>query len=158
MNTKKILILFCAIMAFAVGCSDKGSAGDGLDEGGDSFGVSYRGDVHVVQQDETVFTKSDVEVVLMETDARLLDMQMLKVSFAASMPIELDITVKGISYVKIADSTVISGDNLVPIAMGGEFPKYTIKNLTGTEKDGVLEFSMMCGDFPLSYSGCKVTD
>ena len=115
-------------------------------------GISYVGSVSVTQDDGSVFTKDDVEVVV-TASGNMAEMKMLKVKFASAMPVELDMTVLGIAYERKPDGYAVSGNDLIPIAMGGEFPAYTITGLSGTSANGSLTFSMRCGKYPLQYSG-----
>ena len=147
---RKILIALAAAL-IAVSCSKKEPE---TPQDGDisSDVVSYIGTVSVDQNDGTVFTKDNVEVQIVAVGGNtVVDMRMLNVNFSAAMPIELDMTVPGISR----KGKSISGDNIVPIAMGGSFPRYTITALTGTVENQAISFSMMCGDYPLSYSGTR---
>ena len=137
--------------AVCVGCTTEPEDG-GKKTDDPAGGISYVGDVSVTQDDGSVFTKHNVEVVMTRTE-NTLEMRMLKVSFAAAMPIELDMTVNGISCRQTAGGYTFSGDNLIPTAMGGEFPAYTITGLSGSGSDRSLTFSMTCGRYPLSYSG-----
>ena len=81
-------------------------------------------------------------------------MKMMKVKFAEEMPLTLDMTVSGINYTSSGTKTLISGDQIVPTAMGGEFPAYTITGMSGEiTNEGNIRFSMKCGTFPLSFEG-----
>jgi hypothetical protein len=39
--------------------------------------------------------------------------------------------------------------------MGGEFPNYTITDLAGEVTTQSISFELMCGEYPLSFSGEK---
>ena len=149
---KKTLSLLIFFAVLCIGCTKTDDGGTDKKNDNPTGGISYVGDVAVTQDDGTDFIKKDVEVVMTRTE-NTMKMEMLKVSFAAAMPIELDMTVEGISFRQTSDGYAISGDNLVPTAMGGAFPAYTITNLAGGSSDGRLTFSTMCGHYPLRYSG-----
>jgi len=150
---KKLLILLVAAATLASSCSKEKIEND-KGETGDTNGMSYVGDVKVTQDDGSVFTKPDIEVII-SPSGNTARMQMLKVSFAPTMPIQLDMTVNGISHTRTQSGYTLSGNGLVPIAMGGEFPAFTITGLSGEGSDGGLVFRMKCGRFPLEYSGTR---
>lgn len=113
----------------------------------------YTGLLVVDQNDGTVFEKSSVEVDYELKDG-LLNFVMYKVKFAEAMPIKLDMVVEGADYTEALDGTLtLSGDGLVPYAMGGPFEKYTITELTGEITDKTMSLSFMCGEYPVTYTG-----
>ena len=81
---------------------------------------------------------------------------MYKVKFANGMPIKLDMVVEGVYYTEATDGTLtLSGDGIVPYAMGGPFEKYTITNLKGEITDTVMSLDFMCGEYPVTYDGAR---
>ena len=113
----------------------------------------YTGLLVVDQNDGTVFEQSGVEVDY-ELKSGLLNFVMYKVKFAKAMPIKLDMVVEGADYTEALDGTLtLSGDDLVPYAMGGPFEKYTITELTGEITDKTMSLSFMCGEYPVTYTG-----
>lgn len=149
---KKFLPVFlCAAMfAVAVSCSKDDDKGDDLATGT----KSYVGTVSVDQTDGTFFHDEDVTIDITFNEAAMtFDMKVNQVQFAAAMPIKLDMTVKGIAYTETNGTVSFTGDGLIPEAMGGPFPGYTITNLSGTITATQMSFSMICGRFPTSFSG-----
>lgn len=115
---------------------------------------TYSGQLTVDQLNGTNFTSSNVRVkVTPSTTTDIITIDMLQVSFSANMPVKLDMKIQNVLYTSTSEKITLSGNNIIPIAMGGEFPAYTITNLTGEIKDGTLNLSMMCGSYPLTYSG-----
>jgi hypothetical protein len=49
----------------------------------------------------------------------------------------------------------LAGDGIIPIAMGGPFPQYTITGFEGSiDKEGeTFTFSMTCGTHPVTFAG-----
>ncbi len=78
---------------------------------------------------------------------------MYRVQFAEAMPVKLDMTIPGVECKSVGERIELSGERIIPLAMGGEFPRYTITSLRGTLTDSELQLSMNCGEFPLTYSG-----
>lgn len=113
----------------------------------------YTGLLVVDQNDGTVYEKSGVEVDYELKDG-FLNFVMYKVKFAEAMPIKLDMVVEGADYTEALDGTLtLSGDGLVPYAMGGPFEKFTITELTGEITDKTMSLSFMCGEYPVTYFG-----
>ena len=67
------------------------------------------------------------------------------------MPVSLDVSVPGIVVKKTAKGAILTCDSIVPLAMGGEFPNYTVKGFEGEIIDDDLTFSLNFGSTPTSY-------
>ncbi|GHT09812.1 hypothetical protein AGMMS4956_00140 [Bacteroidia bacterium] len=111
----------------------------------------YIGWMSVDQNDSTFYTQDSV-VVLCNKANNFAKITMQKVKFAEAMP-ALDITIDSIGAADIPYSIILVGNNIVPKAMGGPFPQYTITDLVGIVTADSLSFSMKCGSFPLTYQG-----
>lgn len=115
----------------------------------------YKGLLTVDQNDGTLYKQSDVEVDYELKDGKL-NFVMYKVKFANGMPIKLDMVVEGVDYIEATDGTLtLSGDGIVPYAMGGPFEKYTITELSGEITDTVMSLDFMCGEYPVTYEGAR---
>ena len=114
----------------------------------------YKGTMTVDQNDGTLYTQEDVEVDY-EIKGDKLNFVMYKVKFANGMPIKLDMVVEGVNYTEVNGTYIITGDGIVPYAMGGPFEKYTITNLTGVITDTEFTLDFMCGEYPVTYEGVK---
>ena len=68
--------------------------------------------------------------------------------------VEIILIIKNKFDEKIEDG-MISGNEIIPYAMGGPFEKYKITNLTGAMTDKTLRFEMVCGEYPTKYSGSR---
>ena len=82
-----------------------------------------------------------------------LNFVMYKVKFASGMPLKLDMVVEGADYTEDNGTYTISGDGLIPYAMGGPFEKFTITNLRGTITSESCTLDFICGEYPVSYNG-----
>lgn len=114
----------------------------------------YKGTMVVDQNDGTIYTQEDVEVDYEIKDGKL-NFVMYQVKFAKGMPLKLDMVVEGADYVENDGTYTISGDGIVPYAMGGPFEKFTITELNGTITDTEFEMEFMCGEYPVTYAGTK---
>lgn len=157
---KKIVCFLFALAAvsFAVaGCSsDNDDNGDGGGPAGVEDGA-YTGTVTVDQDDDlgTIYTQDDVKTAVTFGDDGSATIEIFKVAFSDDMPVTLDIKISGVTATPTAGGFSLSGDNIIPTAMGGPFPMYTIKNMTGKVTENSLTFEMMCGRYPTKFEGVK---
>lgn len=115
----------------------------------------FKGTMHVDQNDGTMFTQEEVEVYFELYDDTKLNFVMYKVKFATGMPLKLDMVVEGVSYTETDGTYILSGDGIVPYAMGGPFEKFTITQLEGSITDDTMTLSFLCGEYPVTYAGTK---
>jgi hypothetical protein len=148
LKNKSVFLSILITSVFAVSC-EKDEEPLKITEDG-----TYSGQLTVDQLNGTNFTSSNVRVkVTPSATTGIITIDMLQVSFSANMPVKLDMKIQNVLYTSTSEKITLSGNNIIPIAMGGEFPAYTITNLTGEIKNGTLNLSMMCGSYPLTYSG-----
>ena len=115
----------------------------------------YMGTMIVDQNDGTTFTQEDVEVDYEVGSNGKINFVMYKVKFATGMPIKLDMVVEGVDFTETDGVYTLSGDGIVPYAMGGPFEKFTITNLTGEINNNAMSLSFICGEYPVTYEGTK---
>ena len=129
------------------------------EEGGAEAGQQdtiFVGSMSVDQLNNTFYVQDSVRVdFTRDVESGDYKLVMNQVKFSARMPISLTMTVNGISGVEENDMVALSGDSIVPIAMGGPFPGYTITNLSGSVTADSLKVSFKCGNFPLTYKGAR---
>ncbi len=118
----------------------------------------YSGRITIDQNDGTIFSLDNIGVSADVGEVEgTIDLTVLKVKFAEAMPITLDMQINGITAEEEAGGALnLSGNNIVPIAMGGEFPAYTITNLVGYLSPTEISLTFMCGSYPVTYSGTAV--
>ena len=151
MNRLKLLFTL-AIMSLAVVACENGN-NKALPPKPEK-GECYTGTMTVDQNDGTFYTQNDVEVDYEILDGKL-NFVMYKVKFANGMPIKLDMVVEGVDCIGAAGHYVLTGDNIIPYAMGGPFEQFTITKLTGLITDDTMTLSFMCGEYPVTYIGTK---
>ncbi|MBE6203457.1 MAG: hypothetical protein E7135_07365 [Rikenellaceae bacterium] len=150
---KYINLLFSALCAVMLTTACENGNNNDLPNNPDES-KCYKGSMTVDQNDGTLYTQEDVEVDY-EIKGDKLNFVMYKVKFANGMPIKLDMVVEGVNYTEVNGSYTITGDDIVPYAMGGPFEKYTITNLTGIITDTSFTLDFMCGEYPVTYDGAK---
>jgi hypothetical protein len=78
---------------------------------------------------------------------------MLQVKFAEAMPVALDITIPGATLTKTDNGYSISGDEIIPVAMGGPNERFKITDLEGSVSAETLSVSFVCMSFPVEFTG-----
>ena len=148
MKKVKFLALVCSAVLFFAACGDeKDNSKPEISKTNE-----YIGDVWVTQSDESLYMQADVTVDYEITDTAGLVLTFYHIQFSSKMPVSIDMVVPNVLY-EGDDELTISGENIVPLAMGGEFPQYTITNLHGTISKSDISLSMNCGSNPFEFSG-----
>lgn len=148
---KRLILSLLALVMLSVAC-ENGHNND-LPNKPEEEGC-YKGLLTVDQNDGTLYKQSDVEVDY-ELKGGKLNFVMYKVKFANGMPIKLDMVVEGVDYTDVDGTLTLSGDGIVPYAMGGPFEKYTITTLLGEITDKTMSLDFMCGEYPVTYDGAR---
>ena len=76
-----------------------------------------------------------------------------KVKFVPQMPVSLDVTVPGVKCEIRENEIILSGNDIVPQAMGMPYAKYNVTSLTGKITADKLTISLNFGEFATSYVG-----
>lgn len=76
-----------------------------------------------------------------------------KVKFVPQMPVSLDVTVPGVKCETRENEIILSGNDIVPLAMGMPYERYKVTSLTGKIIAGKLTISLNFGGFATSYAG-----
>lgn len=140
---------------------DEGTADDDNNESGNQpeteevTSMSFLGTLNVEQSDETTYTQEEVTIEYAMTDTAGLVITLQQVSFSSRMPMKLDLIIPNVGNETQDGKTTLSGNEIIPIAMGKEYPNYTITDLTGTIEDANITLSMTCGSSPMTFSGSR---
>ena len=76
-----------------------------------------------------------------------------KVKFVPQMPVSLDVTIPGVKCEIRENVIILSGNDIVPLAMGMPYAKYNVTSLSGKIVAGKLTISLNFGEFATSYVG-----
>lgn len=76
-----------------------------------------------------------------------------KVKFVPQMPVSLDVTVPGVTCEIRENEIILSGNDIVPLAMGMPYEKYKVTSLSGKITAGKQTVSLNFGEFATSYAG-----
>lgn len=152
----KLIKLFAiAAMAFGLVACDNGEE---TLEPPFKGNTGYVGTVSVVVDGATVDTPDTAVGIEPRNDgSMLMDIKFGAVKFVPAMP-ALDITVPSVSYTLEDGVAKLSGSNIIPICMGGEFPMYTVTTLTGTVDPSTIKLDLNFGQYPTKYVGYKLMD
>lgn len=155
MKNLKILMMFLTIAAFSA-CADKGTE-DPKPEVEDG---TYVGKLVVDQNDGTNYEQEDVSVEFTLNENGTADIKMLKVAFNKKMKekVTIDMTITSVIATKTSEGYSVTGDNIIPLSGTTPFPVYTISNLTGNVTTQNITLDMMCGEYPLTYTGIAKTE
>lgn len=117
--------------------------------------ADYTGTVSVVYQ-ESPFDTPDISVNFTPSaDGKTASITIYKIKFVPQMPVTIDVTIPNINVSATGNVLNLSKDQVVPLAMGGEYPRYTVTELKGTIEGERISFSLKFGDYPTSFTGTK---
>ena len=115
----------------------------------------YKG-VVTVEASSGTFDNEDIEVNFTPSeDGATASITINKIRFVPQMPVTIDVTIPNVGLTSTKNGFQLACDNVIPLAMGGEYERYTVTNLTGTLKDDELAFSLNFGSTPTSFKGTK---
>ena len=115
--------------------------------------ADYVGTVSVTYQGEP-FDNEGIEVNFNPSDdGKTASIIIYKIKFVPQMPVTIDVTIPDINVSVAGNVMNLSKDTVIPLAMGGEYPRYTVTGLNGKIEGEELVFSLKFGDYPTSFSG-----
>lgn len=156
---KKSIFLLLALMAAVISC-DKIETDDENKKDATEKNDS-------IQKNDTLFFSGvltanassgdcvtpDTKISVNYTDkADSVSITIFKAKLAQRMP-AMDIIIPGISVKQEGDVAEISSDNSIPLAMGSEFPAYTVTEFSGFVLSDSISFSLKFGQTPTSFAG-----
>ena len=117
--------------------------------------ADYVGTVTVESSAGTVEnTGSRVEFTPSE-DGTTADLVLHEISFSPRMPMKLDVTIPGLLMTCTPQKIILTGDDIVPFALGGEFPNYTVTELRAEIIGNKMTLNLKFGGTPTSFVGEK---
>lgn len=147
MQFKHMLMALAAVAA--IGCNKNNPE----ETAGPKEG-SYVGTVTVNSTSGEVFDNENIEVTFTPSeDGKTATLILYQIKFTPRMPMTLDVTIPDVNITTEGQDIKLECAEVVPIAMGGPFPNYTVTNLTGKISGDELTFSLNFGATPTSFSG-----
>ena len=149
MNTNRLILAVAGAALRACNKEEKNETP--VAEAGD-----YKG-VVTVEASSGTFDNEDIEVNFTPSeDGASATITINKIRFVPQMPVTIDVTIPNVGLTSTKNGFQLACDNVIPLAMGGEYERYTVTNLTGTLKDDELAFSLNFGSTPTSFKGTKL--
>lgn len=146
MKTNRLFITLAAIMLAA--CAKPTDETPVVPEESD-----YTGTVTVIYQDAP-FDNENISVnFLPSEDGSAASITIHQIRFVPQMPVTIDVTIPGIALQSSAEKVILSCERVIPLAMGGEYPRYTVTDFQGEIIGKELTFSLNFGDYPTSFRG-----
>lgn len=143
-------LIFAAAALLVLGCGKKGTEDVLVPEKG-----SYTGTVTVVYQGSD-FDNENIKVdFIPSADGKTADIVLNQIRFVPNMPVQIDVTVPDVTLQADEKVIVLSCARVVPLALGGEYPRYTVTDLKGNIVGDEMTFSLKFGDSPTSFRGTK---
>ena len=148
MKLNRMILAFAALALLACNKEEKNETP--VAEAGD-----YKG-VVTVEASSGTFDNEDIEVNFTPSeDGTVATITINKIRFVPQMPVTIDVTIPNVGLTSTKDGFQLACDNVIPLAAGGEYPRYTVTNLTGSLKNDELTFSLNFGNTPTSFRGTK---
>lgn len=115
--------------------------------------ADYKGNV-TVEATSGTFDNEDIRVNYEASeDGTTATLTIYQIRFVPQMPVTIDVTIPNISIRQENGETILQCEEVIPLAMGGEYPRYTVTNLQGKRTADNLSFSLNFGSTPTSFSG-----
>lgn len=147
-TNKRILSILALAASLLLACNP-------LNEELSPDAADYKGVVSVFYEGEW-FNNENISVNINPSeDGKTASVKIFKIRFVPKMPVRIDVTIPDIQLDATADGTRLSCDNVIPRALGGDYPKYRVTELTGTLSGDILEFSLNFGEYPTTFKGVR---
>ena len=150
---KKTVYLLLALMAAFVSCdkleTEKEEQTETIEKSDSTF---YSGTL-VANASSGDCETPDTRVSINATaKADSVTITIFKAKLAQRMP-AMDIVIPNITVQKRDNITILTAERAIPLAMGSEFPNYTVTGFSGEIKADELTFSLKFGSTPTSFTG-----
>ena len=113
----------------------------------------YKGTVTVQYQGEPFDNENIAVNFTPAEDGKTASITIYQIRFVPQMPVTIDVTIPNVTVQSTPEKILLSGDQIIPLAMGGDFPRYTVTGLEGEIVGQELVFSLNFGNSPTSFRG-----
>ena len=86
-------------------------------------------------------------------DGKTGSLTIYQIKFVPQMPVTIDVTIPNINVTSTPEQINLECARVIPLAMGGEYPRYTVTDLKGSIVGKEISFSLNFGSVPTSYKG-----
>lgn len=116
----------------------------------------FRGTVTVIYQNAP-FNNENISVGFEPSeDGKTAILTIYKIKFVPQMPVTIDVTIPNIEMSLTKSGAVLACENVIPLALGGEYPRYKVTNFSGILIGDKLNFNLNFGDTPTSFIGDRL--
>ena len=113
----------------------------------------YKGTVTVMYKGEP-FDNENIQVNFTPSeDGKTASIVIYQIRFVPQMPVTIDVTIPNVAVQSTTEKILLSCERTIPLAMGGEYPRYTVTDLKGKIVGKEMSFSLNFGDSPTSFQG-----
>ena len=113
----------------------------------------YKGTVTVMYKGEP-FDNENIQVNFTPSeDGKTASIVIYQIRFVPQMPVTIDVTIPNVAVQSTTEKILLSCERTIPLAMGGEYPRYTVTDLKGEIVGQEMSFSLNFGDSPTSFQG-----
>lgn len=113
----------------------------------------YKGTVTVMYKGEP-FDNENIQVNFTPSeDGKTASIVIYQIRFVPQMPVTIDVTIPNVAVQSTTEKILLSCERTIPLAMGGEYPRYTVTDLRGEIVGKEMSFSLNFGDSPTSFQG-----
>ena len=113
----------------------------------------YKGTVTVMYKGEP-FDNENIQVNFTPSeDGKTASIVIYQIRFVPQMPVTIDVTIPNVAVQSTTEKILLSCERTIPLAMGGEYPRYTVTDLKGEIVGKEMSFSLNFGDSPTSFQG-----
>jgi hypothetical protein len=113
----------------------------------------YKGTVTVMYKGEP-FNNENIQVNFTPSeDGKTASIIIYQIRFVPQMPVTIDVTIPNVAVQSTTEKILLSCERTIPLAMGGEYPRYTVTDLKGEIVGKEMSFSLNFGDSPTSFQG-----
>lgn len=146
---KRILLLTLAALVSLTACEEKK-----LDEETVELSEAYNGTFEIQNSDGTMH-QTEAVLATLEVDGvtGTGTLSFTGISFSPKMPMKIDMSVPGVTCTASQKGYTLSGEAIIPIAMGGPYTRYIVDGLSGTVTPAAMNLQLTIGGLPASYSG-----
>lgn len=150
MKTKIIFAAVTLLMVFSCTKTDSDATPEPVNET-----ASFIGTVIVEYKGEDVANEDILVDYLPSEDGSTAEITIHKIKFVPEMPVTIDVTIPSVT-VSAGDNAInLSADDIVPLAMGGEYERYRVSNFTGSIIGDEFSFSLNFGSTPTRFTGVR---
>ena len=110
--------------------------------------------VVTVEYSGTSFDNESITVLFQPAeDGKTASLEIKRIKFVPAMPVTIDVTIPDVELTSTSEEIDLVCGEVIPLAMGGEYPRYIVTGLIGRIVGDEMTFSLKFGDYPTTFRG-----